>query len=102
MPKIKLDHLGIGQVLSSAPVQMEVSAAAASVAAKVNERAKDGTPIPVKTYNYRARLRRDTIPRAAAAVVMAHPAGLPIEAKRSPLTRAASASGLQLGKKGRR
>lgn len=87
--RLRLDHPGIAEVLKSAPVASLIELAAESVASNVDEHARDGQPIRVLVETY-------TTDRAAAAVTMAHPAGLPIEAKRGSLARAASAYGLEV------
>lgn len=94
--RIKLDNRGINLVMASGPVTAATAAAASSVASKISEKAKGGETVPVTIRPRGVTLRRDFIPRTAFDVTLAHPAGIGIEAKRSPLTRAASASGLEV------
>lgn len=87
--KIKLDHAGIEAVLKSAAVGSVVAELAEDVASRVYEVASDGEEIPVTTSRY-------TTDRAAAAVTMAHAAGLAKEARHGSLAKAAAASGLEV------
>jgi len=94
-PKIKLDRRGIGAVLAGGEVTGVIADLGEDVASRVYEDSHDGI-VPVDATPYRARLRGDTVPRAAVAVTMAHPAGMAIEAKRGSLVAAASAAGLEV------
>lgn len=91
MPRssLRLDSPGIAEVLKSAEVASAVSAAAHAVASGVDETARNGEAIPVRVSTY-------TTDRAAAAVTMAHPAGLAKEARYGSLARAAEAAGLEV------
>jgi len=86
--KIKLDYAGLGEVLKSSEVQASVDTLAAQAAALVDETAS-GKPVPVRTSSFKTD-------RAVAAVTLAHPAGLAVEAKRGALARAAAAIGLEV------
>jgi len=87
--KLRLDHPGIAEVLKSAEVAGVVESAAQAVAAGVAETARNGEAIPVRVSLYQTD-------RAAAAVTMAHPAGLAKEAKYGSLARAAESAGLEV------
>jgi hypothetical protein len=86
MAKVELDHEGIGEMLKSYPVRQEVMGAARQIAAHVEASFPE---LPVEVHAY-------TTDRAAASVVIAHPAGLAVQAKHGALTRAASAEGLEV------
>jgi hypothetical protein len=92
--KLRLDRPGIAEVLQSAAVAAVIEGAAQSAAGNVSETARNGDAIPVKVSTY-------TTDRAAAAVTLAHPAGLGIEAKRGSLSRAAAAAGLEVTSRAR-
>lgn len=83
MRKIQLDHAGIEEVLKSAPVAREVHAIAERRAGTVRAHRsvqRHGVGPSVKVEDY-------TTDRAASAVVIAHPAGLPLQAKYGVLTK---------------
>lgn len=91
---VKLDHGGIAAVLKSAEVAAAVREMADEVAA--NATSDDAVlrhEVPVRVTDY-------TTDRAASAVTLAHPAGVPIEAKHGVLTRAAGAAGLEVTERG--
>ncbi|RAL31154.1 hypothetical protein [Rhodococcus sp. AQ5-07] len=81
--KFKLDRAGVRALLNSPAAQAMSLAAAKQVAAAVQ--VKDGVEVVVRT------VKTD---RACAAVSLAHPGGLGIQAKYGTLTRAAAAVGL--------
>lgn len=85
MAEVELDYEGIGEMLKSYPVRKEIMGAARQMAAHVE--AEHDVPVEVHAY---------TTDRAAAAVTIAHPAGIAIQAKYGALTRAASAQGLEV------
>lgn len=88
--KLRLDHRGMEEVLKSVEVAAEVEALADEVAANAREDdavVRNEVEVRVSTYE---------TDRAAAAVTLADPAGLPIEAKHGSLTRAATAAGLEV------
>lgn len=80
--KVKLDHAGIAEVLKSEPVAREVHEIAARRAESVraHEKVQEHAPGSVQVEDY-------TTDRAASAVVILHPAGLPLQAKYGVLTR---------------
>lgn len=80
--KVKLDHAGIEEVLKSAPVAREVHAHAERRAERVRAHPKvqEHAPDAVQVEDY-------TTDRAASAVVIAHAAGLPLQAKYGVLTK---------------
>lgn len=82
--KITLDHDGVGQVLRSGEVRAAVSALARTVAGNVVSHDR-----PVEVYDH-------VTDRAHSNVVIAHPAGMAMQAKYGTLTRAAAAAGLEV------
>ncbi len=95
---IKLNRAGIAALAKSAEVRGMVDSAAEAVAANVRSLGigvgdRDGgpreAPLPVKTRSF-------TTDRAAASVILAHPAGIAVQAKHGALTKAASAAGLEV------
>lgn len=90
LDKIRLDSPGMRAMLRSGEVQAAVDALAdrvRSAAAADPAVARAGAPVERESYK---------TDRAAAAVVIKHPAGLPIEAKHGTLTRAAGTAGLEV------
>jgi hypothetical protein len=88
--RIRLDSGGIAEVLKSAKVASAVGSLAEGVAAAVRaDAAVQRNALPVEVDRY-------TTDRAAAAVTITHPAGLPVEAKHGSLTRAAAGRGLDV------
>lgn len=95
---VKLNSAGVAAIAKSAGVRGLVDAAAEAVAANVRELNigvgdRDGGPreiaLPVKVGN-------STTDRATASVILAHPAGIAVQAKHGALTKAASAAGLSV------
>jgi hypothetical protein len=89
VPKLKLDHPGMKEMLLSAEVAAAIADVAETVASNVSEYARNGDAIPVDVSAY-------TSDRAAAAVTLAHPAGVGKEAKYGTLSAAAAAAGLEV------
>lgn len=90
-PRIRVHYPGVGEMLKSAPVADAVTALARQVAGTIQAEGhvmSDG-PLPVEVSAY-------TTDRAAAAVVVPHPAALGLQAKYGLLTRAAAAAGLEV------
>jgi hypothetical protein len=85
MATFRLDRDGIARWLKSAEATKGVNRTAAKVSAEA--RALTDLPITVRSY---------TTDRAAAAVTIAHPAGMAEQAKHGTLTRAAGTAGLQV------
>lgn len=82
--KIKLDHAGMREMLSSGPVAEAVHEIAAEKAEKVRAHPKiqeHGVTESVVVEDY-------VTDRAASAVAVLHPAALPIQAKYGVLTKA--------------
>ena len=90
LTNLKLDHGGMAQMLKSGEVAAVIASLAAEVATAAGaEESVQRNAVPVETRSY-------TTDRAASAVSLAHPAGLPIEGKYGPLTRAAGGAGLEV------
>ena len=88
--KITLDHAGIAEILK-VNMRGPVDAAAAAIAANVDVGSVTEAKVVTRSY---------TTDRAAAAITIAHPAGLRMELKHGTLRKAASAAGLTVkGKK---
>jgi hypothetical protein len=81
---IRPNRAGIREVLNYPQVRAEISRLAEEVGDNVRASAGD-RKVDVEDY---------TTDRAASAVVIAHPAGLGMEAKHGTLTRAARSAGL--------
>lgn len=88
--RVELDHEGIAEVLKSAEVRAQINGFADQIAARVE---RDGSVrrhgMPVLSGSY-------TTDRAAAAVTIAHPGGLGVQARHGTLTRAAGEVGLEV------
>ncbi len=86
----KLDYKGVGELLKSDEIAKAVNAAAAAIAAIVDVGSVTEAQVTVREY---------TTDRRAAAVSIAHPAGLAIEAKYGALAKAAASVGLTVKSK---
>lgn len=87
---VRLDFAGISAVLRSQPVQEAVTRTAEAIAEHVRAASKiqqHGATVVVESYE---------TDRAAASVLVKHPAALRIEGKHGTITAAVAASGLQL------
>lgn len=80
--KIRLDHVGIGEVLRSEEVAQEVHqiAAARAESVRAHNKVQEHAPGAVEVEDY-------TTDRAASAVVILHASGLGLQAKYGVLTR---------------
>lgn len=87
MARIRIDYAGLGEVLRSREMAQAVDDLAEAIADGV--RAGISDPLIAATVE----VDHYTTDRAAAAVTIAHPAGLAIQAKHGALTRAAAAAG---------
>ncbi|AYN58491.1 hypothetical protein HOU70_gp10 [Arthrobacter phage Liebe] len=96
--KIRLDSAGIEEVLNSGPVRSAVERLGAGVEAAVGSPTASGTPVPVRRTSRTASGGRLRGVRPAVDITLAHPAGMAVEGKRGPLTRAAASQGLQVRK----
>lgn len=95
---VKLDTTSLGAFLKSQQMREMTREAADQIADQVNSEGitvgafRGGTgeiPLPVQVVS-------ETTDRAAATVVLAHPAGVAAQAKYGVLTKAASAVGLEV------
>lgn len=96
---VTLNHKGIAQLLRSHQMQRLIHDKAEEVARNVEaqgitvgdrEGGSSEYPLPVEIDDA-------VTDRARSSVILAHPAGLAVQAKRGALSRAASAAGLELG-----
>ena len=101
--KIKLNLKGLEEVAKRAETRREVEAMAERVADNVRSQGvrvgdKDGgareDDLPVKVLSDTTRTMR--VNRVKGWVVLAHPAGIAVQAKHGALTRAASSAGLKV------
>ena len=86
---IKLNHAAIGDILKN-EMREPTHAAAAAIAANVNVGSVTEAEVIVSDY---------TTDRAHSVVVIAHPAGLAMEAKRGTLRKAAASVDLTVKSK---
>lgn len=102
-PRVKLDLRGLEEVAKSGEMRAATHAAAEEVAENVKSQGiavgdKDGGgheyALPVKVYD--DTTSGMTINRAVSRVVLAHAAGLAVQAKHGALSKAASDAGLRL------
>lgn len=97
--QLRLDRVGMSQVLSGAGVTAAVTQRArgvASVASSNPAVAGNGIPVAVDTFTFTRGGPRFRSPRAGASVTLKHAAGLPVEAKYGVLARAAGMYGLDV------
>lgn len=96
--RIKFDHAGIGAILKSGEVRSAIESLTKQVAQNVERQGitvgdKDGgsheIALPVESDVI-------TTDRAHGRVVLAHPAGIAVQAKWGALTKAASQAGLEV------
>ena len=95
--KVKLNHAGIAEVLKSTEMHRLIQDVTESVANNVREqgitvgdfRGNGEIALPVKSDV-------TTTDRAHGSVLIAHPAGIAVQAKHGALTKAASEAGLQV------
>lgn len=102
-PRVVLDRKGVGEVLRGAGVQAlmdVVGAAVAEHARGQGHTTSDGVALPVE-YRVVPAAPAGAIQdgRPVAQVTVMHPAGLGMQAKYGVLTKAASASGLEVTEK---
>lgn len=95
MTNIKLDHGGLAAISKSPEMRKLVTDTANRIAEEV-----DKQNIEVGAFKGSGEIalpvsvRSETTDRASATVVLAHPAGIAVQAKHGVLTKAASALGL--------
>lgn len=87
--KLRLDHDGFRELLTSAPVADMMQEIADRVGSHVSATDHAGNPVEVLTGTY-------TTDRVNGVVTMAHPAAMAIEAAHGPLARALAEEGLPL------
>lgn len=90
---VRLDRMGMGVMLKSQPVQLAISSKASQVEASVQQSE------PITRHQAEVVAENYITDRAAAAVIIKHPAGLGFQAKYGSLTQAAAAAGLQVRSK---
>src|SRR5690349_21314040 len=95
--KVRLNHAGIAALLKSPDLHKLVNDTADRVADNVRSQGikvgdVDGGPLERELP---VRVVPQTTDRARAQVVLAHPAGLAVQAKHGALTKAAAAEGLE-------
>lgn len=97
MSNIRLDHSGLKALVNSREMRKLTADAAEKIADEVRGegiqvgafKGSGRIPLPV-------RVDSETTDRAAASVVLAHPAGIAVQAKYGALTKAAAAVGLEV------
>lgn len=89
-PSIRLDHAGIGAMLKSHAVAAAIAERAIAVRSAVAGHES------VRRNKMRVRVRFYETDRAAAAVTIAHPGGLAVEAKYGALVKAAADADLEV------
>lgn len=99
--KVRIDSAGLAEVLASAEVTAAIEALGTAVAAAVGTPTASGKAIPVEKRSRTAQGGRLRGVRPAVDITLAHVAGMGVEAKRAPLTRAAASVGLEVKKQGR-
>jgi len=95
--KVKLDHSGLAAILKSTDMHRIVQDATEQIADSVRSQgitvgATEGggeIPLPVQA-------EMTTTDRAHGSVLLAHPAGVAVQAKHGALTKGASAAGLEV------
>lgn len=97
MTNIRFDSAALGRVLRSREVASMVKNAAEDIAQNVESQGLDvGAFKGSGEIALPVQVRTETTDRASASVVLAHPAGIAVQAKYGALTRAASAAGLEV------
>lgn len=97
MSDVHLDKAALGAILKSRDMSELVKTAAEKIADNVRSQGiqvgafKGGGEIDLPV-----RVETETTDRAAATIVLAHPAGIAVQAKHGALTKAASAAGLEV------
>jgi hypothetical protein len=95
---IKFDHAGIGGFLKSAEMHRLIQSVTEEVASNVREQGITVGDRDGGSHEYALPVKSDvtTTDRAHGRVVLAHPAGIAVQAKRGALTKAASQAGLEV------
>jgi len=95
--KVKLNHAGIAEILKSTEMHRLIQDVTESVADNVREQ---GITVGNLKGNGEMSLPVEasviTTDRAHGSVLIAHPAGIAVQAKHGALTKAASEAGLQV------
>lgn len=94
--EVKLDHAGIAAIAKSSEMQALVKDVAEEIADNIRGMGikvgdADGGP---REVDLPVKVETDVTDRARATVVIAHPAGIAVQAKHGALTRGASAAGV--------
>ena len=96
--KVKIDHGGIAAILKSGEMHALIQSVTDQVAENVREQGirvgdRDGGPREVDLPVIAKVITTD---RAHGSVLIAHPAGIAVQAKHGALTKAASEAGLEV------
>jgi hypothetical protein len=95
---IRLNQRGIEAIAKGAEMRALVEKAAEEIARNVRAQGikvgdRDGGPLE---YELPVKVKVTTTDRAHASVILAHPAGIAVQAKHGALTRAAASAGLEV------
>ena len=95
---IKLNHSGIGAILKSTEMHRLIQSVTEEVANNVREQKITVGDVDGGAHEYDLPVTPDVITtdRAHGSVVLAHPAGIAVQAKHGALTKAASQAGLEV------
>ena len=94
---VKLDHVGLGALLRSTEMHRMVQDVTEEIADHVREQGVTvGAFQGFGEIDLPVEANMTTTDRAHGSVVLAHPAGIAVQAKYGALTRAASEAGLEV------
>lgn len=95
---VKLDHAGIGGLLKSTEMHRAIQEVTEQVAKNVEALGITVGDRDGGSHEYALPVKSDvtTTDRAHGQVILAHPAGIAVQAKRGALTKAASQAGLEV------
>lgn len=98
--RIKLNRAGIAAIMKGAEMQAAINATAEQVAANLRgQKIKVGALKGGDEIDLPVTVRSGITDRARATVVIAHPAGMAVQAKHGALTKAAAEAGLEVKSK---